>query len=644
MRQPFQSPLGGWVIRTGITSFIFCSALGHAQNLEKNALAQAIEEVVITGSRLARNGYDTPSPLSSLGFEEIETQAPQNIADLVNELPSVTGSQTGSTNSGSLATGNAGISALNLRALGADRTLVLLDGRRSPSSSSAGLVDVNTMPQGLIERVEIVTGGASAVYGSGAVGGVINFILDKDFTGLKSSVSYGQTEHGDNESKKFGLTGGTTFAEGRGHLLFDAEKSDVDGVHETVRSWNKRGHFAIPNPNAKTPGASAYIVADHVGLSGHTPGGLIVSGPLRGTYFDAGGEVKQLNYGEVGGQWMQGGDWQYTSHLAGTNSLVAEEARDSLFGRVSFELTPSLELFGEVSYAGFEGFAHYMRVESLRVPIQRDNAFLPAEVATAMDAAGVSSFQLSTTNADAGISGHSNERETLRYTVGLNGLFDLFGREGGWDASYQKAVTEADQLYLPTIYHEQRLTLATDAVLHPVTGEPVCRSSLTDPANGCVPLNRFGIGVSDPAAWAYVSGAPRRVETYDLDVAAVNFRLGDLPGWAGPVNVAFGGEWRKEGISGEVEEQYRQGWRFGNFQEDKGDFDVIESYFETLVPLVFGIDFNGAVRVADYSTSRAVTPWKLGLTFSPVGAVMLRATRSRDIRAPNLGELFATLT
>ena len=208
--------------------FALTSGNVHAQAA---GAAGPIEEVVVTGSRLSRTGFDSPTPMTALGAEDFEAQAPENVAELVNNLPSVVGSTTGTTNSGSLASGIAGISAVNLRSLGANRTLVLLDGRRSPISSSNGLVDTNTMPQGLINRVEVTTGGASAAYGSGAVGGVVNFILDKNYTGVKGFADYGATSSNENKSRRLGLTAGTDFASGRGHLLFDAEISDLDGIH-----------------------------------------------------------------------------------------------------------------------------------------------------------------------------------------------------------------------------------------------------------------------------------------------------------------------------------------------------------------------------------------------------------------------------
>ncbi|MGD8810800.1 MAG: TonB-dependent receptor plug domain-containing protein, partial [Gammaproteobacteria bacterium] len=359
-----------------------------------------LEEVVVTGSRIARSGFNTPTPVSVLRAEEIAADAPGSVAEFVMQMPSVQGSTTASTSSGSLSAGGAGVAALNLRDLGTGRTLVLFNGQRSVPSRSTGQVDTNTFPQPLVEAVEIVSGGASSVYGSDAIAGVVNFILDEDFTGIKSSAEYGETSRGDNAIEKFQFTAGSPFAGGDGHVLFSAELYDTEGVHYTTRDWAENGQFGIINPD-QSPGQPFYLVADQIGMSAYSPGGLITSGPLRGTYFGDGGAVGQLNYGDTSNQWMRGGDWQYTtSAMLGTNSLAADDERQSVFGRGSYMISPRTEVFAQLSYAQYEGYSFYIRPTDRRVTIQRDNAFLDPQVAAAMDANGLTSFTMGTNNAD----------------------------------------------------------------------------------------------------------------------------------------------------------------------------------------------------------------------------------------------------
>ncbi|MES2626888.1 MAG: TonB-dependent receptor plug domain-containing protein, partial [Pseudomonadota bacterium] len=276
-----------------------------------------IEEIAINGSRIQRDGYSAPTPVSVLTVTEINAVAPSNITDFMKTLPSIQGTATASSNSGSLSNGQAGIASLNLRSLGANRTLVLLDGQRSVTSAATGLIDINTFPQALISRVEVVTGGASAAYGSDAVGGVVNFVLDRDYEGVKTDYQYGETTYGDIPTQKFSVTGGLAFAEDRGHALFSVEMFDQKGEHTINRDWNNLGFFQMQNPawtiNSTVP--ERYVGAG-IGPSQMTPGGLISTGPLRGTYFGtinpATGTASTGNlvFGPTSGQFMIGGDYE----------------------------------------------------------------------------------------------------------------------------------------------------------------------------------------------------------------------------------------------------------------------------------------------------------------------------------------------
>lgn len=601
-----------------------------------------MESIQVTGSRVSRDGYDTPTPVASMSEEDINTFAPNSVADFVNTMPSVTGSSTASTSSGSLSNGASGIAALNLRALGTGRTLVLFDGQRSVVSASTGQVDTNTFPQSLIKRVEIVTGGASSVYGSDAISGVVNFILDKEYTGFKSEVEYGETTYGDRENNKIVLTYGTELGNGDGHLLLSGETFHANGIHNTTREYAEDGSVAMINPDT-SDGAPFYFVGNGIGISNYTPGGLIASGPLEGTYFGVDGAPGQLAYGDVSGQWMIGGDWQYTtSGMIGTNSLAAEIDRKNLFGRLSW-MFGETEVFLQGSYAEYEGLSYYINPTSKGVTIYADNAYLPSSVSAQMAELGLDSFSLNTSNVDMPASGSNNKRDTTRIVVGADGEFTLAGKFFNWDAYYQYGKTNTDE-HMTSTYNSSRLTLATDAVVDPGTGNIVCRSTLTDPSSGCVPLNRLGVGVASDEALNYVLGRPRREQSFIQDVAAINFSTNELEGWAGPISIAFGAEYRSEEMDGEVDSQYSTGWKYGNYKVTEGSYNVKEAYLEALVPVMEDLDFNGAVRYTDYSTSGGVTTWKTGLTWSPIDDATFRLTRSKDIRAPNLSELYAAGT
>jgi outer membrane receptor protein involved in Fe transport len=655
------------------------------------------QDITVTGSRIVRDGYSAPTPVSVISSEEIQREAPANITDFVNTLPAVRGSGTAATSNGSLSNGAAGINTVNLRNLGAARTLVLFDGQRSVASATTGVVDVNTFPQALIERVEVVTGGASSAYGSDAVSGVVNFILDKDFTGFKMDYEFGITTYGDGQNHKVSATGGQSFADGRGHLLLSGEYFSQTGIQSIDRDWNDSGFFQIDNPaysaaactdsNAATLCVPARLIQGGIGTGQFTPGGLISTGAFRGVYFGSvdpatgRATVNQLAFGPTSGQWMVGGDYDLTSdgHRSSATLLPAEK-RGSLFGRLSYEFADAFKLFGQVSYSYYRGQSYYQQTPTTGVTIQVApsaanggliNPFLPQAFLDRVNAynlanpaARVTAVQIGTSNIGIPPQGSDNTREVYRYVVGANGDFGALGIDWSWDAYYQRGEIRTSER-LTNAWNLARMAAATDAVAAPASntagytpGAIVCRINIdANAANddrACVPLNRIGVGGMSQEAINYVLYGglqPLREQTLTQDVAAFNLSTNNLFDlWAGPVSIALGGEWRRETVTGTVDPLFRPivsagvtsgTWIYGNYLPTVGAYDVKEAYLETLIPLFKGADLNGAVRVTDYSTSGTVTTWKGGVTWQVIPDIKLRGTISRDIRAPNLGELFA---
>ena len=607
-----------------------------------------VQEVVITGSHIARSDFDSPQPVTAISAASLEAAAPSNIMDFAVTIPALAGSTTVNNSSGALSNGEAGVAALNLRNLGTNRTLVLVDGQRWVPSTIEGLVDVNTIPQSLISGIDVTTGGASAAYGSGAVGGVINFILDKKFTGVKADYQYGEYQLYDDPQNKFTLTAGTGFAEGRGHVLFSGEVFGEQGNLHSVPAYDENGYFSMPNTAANIAAGGPQVLAGpNLGLSTYTPGGLITSGPLKGTYFGVVGAngvpaVNQLAYGSpVNGQWMQGGDWKYTdSGQFGSTALIPHQDRDNLFGRVSFDLNDNTEVYSELSWARYHGFSYYDAPTTTGISISINNPFLPASVASAMKAANVTSFTMGTSNAYFGPAASDTTRVSERANFGADGSFQVFGQTWKWDTHALIAQT-ADNEQLPGTYNNANFANAINAITGP-NGTPVCASG----AAGCVPLNIFGVNpAQSAAARAYVLGDPTRHEWFQLDEGAADFSTNDFAGWAGPISLALGAEGRREAVTGNVPVQYDPTygnyWKYGNYVATHGSYTVAEGYVETLIPLLKGLNFNGAARYTDYSTSGGTDSWKLGLTWSPISDITFRATRSADIRAGNLAELFS---
>jgi iron complex outermembrane recepter protein len=663
------------------------AALAAAPMVETPTAEEAdVEAIVVTGSRIVRDGYTAPTPVTVLGVEEIQALAPANLADFVNTLPSIAGSTTPASSSPNLSQGLAGVNAINLRNLGVNRTLVLVDGQRSVASSAGGVVDINTIPQSLVQRVDIVTGGASAAYGSDAVGGVINFILNKDFDDITVKAEYGETTYGDGANYKYSAAAGHKFLDNRLHLMGAAEYSRTEGIHDVPRDWNSRGYFNMKNPAyAPGNGQPENSVGYNTGPAQLTPGGLITAGPLKGTYFGtlnpATGQptINQLAYGPNLGQWMRGGDWEYTGKdYFGSESLLPGEMRWGLFGRASYDINENITVFAQGSYNRAINLNYYIKTTNIaNVNIRTDNAFIPAALRSQIQAAypgATATFQMGTTNSDWAVGGANNTRNVYRFVAGANGRFDLMAKPWTWDFYVQRGQTKTHEMLINT-YNTGRLALAQDAVFAPAgntagvaAGTIVCRSTLTSPTNGCVPINRMGVGVASQAALDYIFyDNPYRDQKLTQTVGALTFSgpVFTLP--AGEVSMAVGGEWRKEAITGYVPPEFGPvgtaipggptgckatdgllipnctsgGWLYGNYVANIGSYTVAETFAEIDIPVFTGFNVNAAGRYTDYSTSGSVQTWKLGATYQVVEDVMLRGTLSHDIRAPNLGELFA---
>ncbi|ETI59071.1 TonB-denpendent receptor [Sphingobium sp. C100] len=605
------------------------------------------DQIIVTGTRVVRDGFQSPTPLTVVTQQEILNQSPtNNIADFINQIPALAGSTRPANSRLAISSGLAGINTMNLRNLGEVRTLVLLDGRRSVGSTITGLVDINTFPQSLIKNVEIVTGGASAAYGSDAVAGVVNYVLDKKYTGFKMNADVGITDRGDGFNYSFSGAAGMDFAGGRGHVLVAGEYAHKDGIFEVDRGWNQLGFRTLSNPDyTATNGQPANIVVRGAGTWNATPGSIIRSQSggataLRGTYFGQGGVAQQYQFGSItDSSQTVGGDWQIndTSRRIG---LDATDDRRGVYGRLSYELADWIEVFAEGSY-NWNKTLFNAGPQASTFTLQSDNAYL-IQALGADALAGVSTVTLGTSAADLPYRKNNSTREVQRYALGAGGEFAMFGKKAIWDAYAQYGQTDTHE-QIRDIMNNSRMALATDAVFAP-DGSITCRSTLTDPTNGCIPLNRLGIGVADPSAIAWVMGDPYREQRFKQTVAGINLSMTPFATWAGDVSAAVGGEYRKEEVSGYVPEEFQSGWSVGNFRPTFGSYNVKEAYLETVVPLGLGAEFNGAVRATDYSTSGYVTTWKAGLTWQPIEDIRLRGTRSRDIRAPNLNELFQSGT
>lgn len=604
-----------------------------------------LDTLVVTATRVIRDGYEAPTPTTVMATETLKVLAASNMADAVNFVPALAGSATPRSGNSGVSSGQSGTNTLDLRSMGANRTLVLLDGARLTPTALTGVVDINQLPDGLVQRVDVVTGGASAAYGSDAMTGVVNFVLEKDFTGLKTDAMVGVTERGDGRKFQASLTAGMPFADGRGHLLLSSGFSDSDGVRGISRSWY-RGWKVLDNPDyAPGNGQPELLVRPNASMNQATPGALVTEGPLRGTEFGHHGTVRQFQFGPIDSPpVMSGGDWLIADRSR-TPDIEAAVKRQTVFSRGSWQLSDDLQVFAIASYARSETdnqccYNYYLG----NINIQRDNAFLPESVRAEMERLDLDTLTVGSSNEDLGaIHGYST-REVKRFVAGVNGKFEALGSSWLWDAHAQRGISNISNDVTSTITAKYRE--AIDSV-RDSNGQIVCRSTLTDPGNGCVPYNVLGFGVNSKAAVDYVLGTAQLDQELVQDVVAASVQGEPFSTWAGPVSLASGVEYRKESVTSHADPIAQEsGYFVGNFKATRGSYDVIEAFLESVVPLVSdtawaqALDLNGAARWTQYSSSGEVITWKVGATYSPVSNLVFRGTRSRDIRAPNLNDLF----
>ncbi|MCA0199734.1 MAG: TonB-dependent receptor [Proteobacteria bacterium] len=638
----------------------------------------SLDEIVVTGSRIVRDGFEAPTPVSVLSSDDLNVISTPNIADAVNRLPALQGSL-GTTNaSTNVSSGTGGVNQLNLRALSAVRTLVLLDGKRIVGATLAGFEnngstpDINGFPGGLVSRVDVVTGGASAVYGSDALAGVVNFVLDREYTGIKGEIQGGVTTYGDDENYKLSLTGGTPFAGGRGHILLFGEHTFSAGIVGNPRPWNdpKYSTALIVNPAyVAGNGQPQYIITGPVGLSNATAGGLILSdnlngtnSPFRGIQFLADGKQAPFRFGQISGLQMVGGDYDQ-SNIWKWPSLDLEVQRTNIFNRLSYDLADNVNVYTEISWA----YTHALNrslVPDFRlgnINVRVDNAFLPENIRSQMTTLGVASLTMgsfmaagprssitdpATGNTPIDIKA-DNGRTLRRYVAGLEGNFNVADANWKWDAYYARSSTH-NSTRSPDNIQPARLNQAIDAVRNPANGSIVCRSTLTNPNDGCIPYNIFGTNVNGPTEWKYLAPRPGYAITIlSQDVMSASLTGEPFSTWAGPVSLAFGGEHRKEKVRGLAStDDVARRYFAGNYIATNAQWHVTEGFVETVVPLAKeeswadSLELNAAVRGAQYSESGFNLTWKAGLIYVPTSDLTLRVTQSRDIRAPNLGDLF----
>ena len=641
-------------------AFVAAAQSGEAGDSPENGsrAGNVIEEVVVTGSRILRDPVDEPTAILQIGAAELERTGLTNLGDALQDLP-IAGSAPNSQfnvpgNSGFPQDGSgigAGSVQLSLRNLGAKRTLVLVDGRRWVAGASAsgvpGTVDLNSLPDNVVDRIEILQDGASAVYGSDAIGGVVNIITDPRFAGFEfEAQTGGYLQHDDGESTALGLRWGV--GDGSTHAVLSASWRNELGIETADRERS-----AFPNPGA----TSCDVAGSH--CSSFTPQGRFIFGPDL-----AGGASVTLNDGVLndGGANIPifdpanpgSGDFhaftsadRFNYNGPTYNYLRTPNERTNLFGSVRRAVGPSTELFGTMSYT-YRSSATKAAPEPLCLgngcgnPINSNfvvsakNPYNPFGVDLSV-AAGTLEF-FGRRPLESGGRLFFQDTHTYFATIGAAGEFDRGGRPLYWEAYGSYGENQGFQTKRNS-HNAAKLQIAM--------GDPaVCEAT-----PGCVPFNFFGGQGPDGSGsitremLAFVTYTQRDESRQTLANLAFNVS-GDLVRLPpGEVGFAAGMEYRDHVGWFHPDPIAERGETAGiPAGRTEGGFDVLEFYGELRVPLIDNADrhweLNVAARRSDYSTSGAEATYKISSLFRPVDSLALRGSLSTGFRAPGIGELF----
>lgn len=632
-----------------ILSASLIATAAFAQDAPQGAAAEASDTIIVTGSRIARPEVEQASPISVVRSEEFTLRGQTNVENVLNSMPQVTGSTSGADNNP-----GGGIATVNLRNLGPQRTLVLVDGRRYMSYDTNQVVDLNTVPSALIERVDVVTGGRSAVYGSDAIAGVVNFVLKQDFEGIELNSTYGVTDEGDGQYWDVNGTIGANFADGRGNIVTHVGYYDRKSVYAAARGFS-RNALVDNRDGTAFFGGSGSVPQGRVTL----PGGNVVDFGSDGSITPYNSATDAYNFAPV--NFLQVPQKRFIISTMARYE-ISDAFQPYLHGtfvnnRVTGELAPTPISNSTPIGTGVDARG----LGPIRLHVNSP-FFAPATQAAfrALDTDGdgyITTSNYGFRTAGIGPRTQVDERNAFRIVGGMKG--DI-GGDWSYDGYYMYARTKNTQRQTGNVNLANFLGSVTTAFQNPTTGEISGNPFAGVPGGGnlvcangvasCVPANMFGLGNLSEDAANYLALGATNIEEYTTQVASIAFtnsNLFDLG--AGGVGVALGAEWRKESGKTDPDQNLASGnvAGFNPGAPTQGDYSVTEFFAEVNVPLLADqpfahrLELNGAARYSNYSNAVGnVFTWSAGGLYEPVEGFGFRGQYQKAIRGPSVYELY----
>lgn len=633
-------------------------------------------DIVVTGSRIASPALTSNSPLQVIDAQNIRDTGTPNLQSVLLQNP-VFGTPAISRTNSNFSTSSAGVATVDLRNLGSDRTLVLVDGRRFVAGiPGTSTVDLNTIPAQFIERVDVLTGGSAAVYGSDAVAGVVNIIYKKNYSGVELNGQVGVSEEGDDSQRQLNLTMGSNFADDRGNVIVYAGYTKEGAVYS--RNRERSAIDQISTGVGVTGELEDLFKVTRPFYSGFAPQGRIFAGPIATqtsfTYDPQGNLVTGFS---VNGSPTRAANG-YNRSAFRTIAIPTERYLMAL--RSNFEISKAANVFLEGTYAStktvtvlepfaldsagnngiFPASGGRFAIENFqRNPVAGQpqvltrNPLVPLAIynaATDTDGDGLRDVGFTRRLADFGNRGATADRDTFRVVAGVNGDITDNLRYEAYVNYGQTRESQQSNGQVNVLNFRNALDVVTDIYDlngNGLTTDAICRDANAR-AQGCVPANVFGgVGSISPEAVRYLN-APSTLTSLTQQYNAganISGSIVDLP--AGPLGFSIGSEYRKEKASQVFDALTNAGLNGGNRLENTaGEFDVVEGFGEVRLPLLNDTPFfreltvTGAARVSHYSTVGTNWTYNGGVEWAPIEDIRFRGVYARSVRAPNVGELF----